>query len=90
MRYCSPSPNDGPPGELHAIAIQQLEVWESVAYGWPRYPDGRCVRCGKCDQSMYMLRDIQGVMYDYSDSEIDALIVAHLRQRHEEVLNGND
>jgi hypothetical protein len=71
-------------GELADIAKEQLKVWQDRALDWPRYPDGRAIRCGKCDQSMYFTADIQGMVYSYTGAEILALIVAHIRQRHED------
>ena len=73
-------------GEIHPLALNQLAVWQAACIDWPRYPDGRCVRCGKCDQSIYMRWDINQVRYQYTKDEILALIVAHVRQAHEEVL----
>lgn len=87
MRLYSPSPNESP-GEIHPIAKQQLAIYVDVAKDWPRYPDGRCVRCGKCDQSIYFRWDANGVRYAYQYEEITALVVAHLRQAHAEVIDG--
>jgi len=81
----SQNPNASP-GEIHPMALNQLVVYQVAATDWPRYPDGRCVRCGKCDQSIYMRRDIHGVTYQYTKDEILALVVAHIRQAHEEAL----
>lgn len=89
MRMYKQSPNESP-GVIHPMAVKVLEQWEGEAFNWPRYPDGRCVRCGKCDQSIYMSRDIHGVLYNISQEEILSLTVAHLRQRHPEVIDGNE
>jgi hypothetical protein len=79
----SQNPNASP-GELHPIALNQLVVYQVAATDWPRYPDGRCVRCGKCDQSIYMRWDKNHVRYQYTKDEILGLVVAHIRQNHEE------
>lgn len=78
----SQNPNASP-GEIHPMAINKLAVFQVAAIDWPRYPDGRCVRCGKCDQSMYMRWDVNHVRYQYTKDEILALVVAHIRQAHE-------
>ena len=78
----SQNPNASP-GEIHPMAINQLAAYLAASSDWPRYPDGRCVRCGKCDQSIYMRWDRQGVRYQYTKAEIDALVVAHIRQAHD-------
>lgn len=77
-------------GEIHSIAVQQLALYQETALDWPRYPDGRAIRCGKCDQALLFTYDIQGTAYAYADHEILALIVAHIRERHSEVVCGND
>lgn len=85
-----PTPNESP-GEVHPMAVAQLELYQRIAESWPRYPDGRCVRCGKCDQSIYMRWDSQGQRYQYLYSQILSLVVAHIRQNHEKVIeNGID
>jgi hypothetical protein len=82
------SPNDSPKdGTIHPLGLAQLAVFQEAAIMWPRYPDGRAIRCGKCDQSMYFTLDPGGKPYRYSDDEIMALIVAHIRQNHEEAVN---
>lgn len=79
----SHSPIDG-------IALEQLAGYQTVAIDWPRYPDGRAVRCGKCDQSIWFAYDINGTPYVYEDHELLALKVAHIRQVHPEATNGNE
>lgn len=73
------------------IAEQQLKEWEAIALKWPLYRvnDGTQtpVRCEKCGQSVWFVNDLFGNPYQYSESEILALTVAHIRQRHEEVIN---
>jgi hypothetical protein len=74
-------------GEIHPLALGQLAIYQDIARDWPRYPDGRCVRCGKCDQSIYMRRDVNNVAYSYTKDEIESLVVAHIRQAHAEVID---
>jgi hypothetical protein len=81
-----PSPNDSPKdGTVHQIALEQLAEYQAIADTWPRYPDGRAVRCGSCDQALWFTYDRNGQPYRYKDNEKISLIVAHIRQRHPEV-----
>lgn len=73
---------------ISGLALSQLAPYQMAAYDWPRYPDGRAVRCGKCDQSMYFTEDANEVKYVYTDEEKLALIVAHIRQVHPEAVDG--
>lgn len=82
-------PNESP-GTIHGISLAQLAPYQEAAITWPRYPDGRFVRCGKCDQAIYATADIMGEQYRYEDHETQALIVAHIRQNHVEYVDGND
>lgn len=77
-------------GTVHGIALAQLAIYQEFAKEWPRYPDSRSIRCGKCDQSIWFLYDENGEVYRYTDDEKLALIVAHIRQNHEEYVNGTD
>lgn len=79
--------NDRAPGELAGIALEQLAPYREVAATWLIYPDGRCHRCMECDQNIWFSRDRQGQPYRYTDAEILALIVAHIRQCHAEVID---
>jgi len=87
VRLFLQSPNDGKPGEIHPIALQQLETWQHIATVWAKYVSGRCVRCDACGQSIYMHSDSQGNKYTYTHQETLALTVAHIRQRHAEVID---
>lgn len=71
------------PGEIHPTALTQLAQYQAIAMQWPRYPDGRAIRCGKCDQSLWFIYDEQDRPFIYDESETLALTVAHIRQRHE-------
>lgn len=83
-------PNDSPrDGTIHPIGLQQLAEYQELAGDWPRYPDGRSMRCGKCDQNLWFTRDLNGSHYVYEDHELMSLVVAHIRQNHAEVTSGN-
>jgi hypothetical protein len=86
--------NDREPGAIAPVAIKQLQAYENVAKTWPIgfiFQDDRwCNVCEWCGQNIWFERDINGVEYYYSAPEILALIVAHIRQVHSEVTNGND
>lgn len=85
------TPNDSPmDGTIHPIGLEQLAAFQAVAINWPRYPDGRAMRCGQCDQAMWFTSDIIGTEYIYEDHELLALKVAHIRQNHSEVINEYD
>jgi hypothetical protein len=77
-------------GEIHPTALAVLAQYQTIAIDWPRYPSGRAVRCGKCDQALYFTTDITGKPYIFEDHEKLALTVAHIRQNHSEVINGNE
>lgn len=78
--------NDRAPGELAPIALEQLAPYQRIAEDWGIYPQ-ECYRCKKCDQSLWFVNDKRGQLYRYTDDEILALIVAHIRQRHPEVID---
>lgn len=83
-------PNDSPrDGTIHPIGLQQLAQYQELALTWPRYPDGRAMRCGKCDQNLWFTYDLNGNQFVYADEEKMALVVAHIRQNHAEVYSGN-
>lgn len=77
-------------GTVHGIALAQLAIYQEFAREWPRYPDNRAIRCGKCDQSIWFLYDENCEVYRYTDEEKLALVVAHIRQNHEEYVNGTN
>jgi hypothetical protein len=91
MQLFKDNPNDSPmDGTIHPIGLEQLAGYQRLADAWPRYPDGRAVRCGRCDQSLWFTYDEDGTPYRYSTDETMALTVAHIRQRHAEAINGTD
>lgn len=77
-------------GMIHGIAYAQLAPYQELAKTWPRYPDGRFIRCGKCDQGILATADIMGIEYSYTEDETMAVIVAHIRQNHQEYVDGTD
>lgn len=76
--------------QIHPLGLMQLAQYQEAARDWPRYPDGRAIRCGKCDQSLWFSYDITGTPYRYTEDEKLALIVAHIRQNHSEAVNAID
>jgi hypothetical protein len=74
--------NDRPKGELAPIALAELEGWRAVAAQWDVYTDGRSNRCHDCHQNIWFSKDPQGHDYQYNPSELESLLIAHLRQCH--------
>lgn len=73
---------DREPGEIAAIALEQLRPYQEFAAEFGVYPDGRCRRCMECDENIYFTTDPNGVPYTYTDDELSGLKVAHIRQCH--------
>jgi hypothetical protein len=71
-------------GEIADVALVDLEKWQAVAIEWPVYTDGRCNRCTDCHQNVWFSTDPRGYKYTYTDDEILALKVAHVRQCHDQ------
>jgi hypothetical protein len=93
--YAAPGhPNDSPKdGTIHEIAVRQLAAWEAIASQWVLVRVGSYLRCCECRQAVVRLIDDKGQDYQTSDTEILALKVAHLRQRHPELerhINASD
>lgn len=80
--------NDREPGEIAQVAIEQLKSYQNVATEWQTYTDGRANRCQECHQNVWFSKDPRGNTYTYTDDEILALKVAHIRQLHSEVVSG--
>ncbi len=82
--------NNREPGEIADIARLQLENYQALALVWPTtnvYRDQRhCVVCSECRQCLWFRLDKNGQEYLYSDDELQALKVAHIRQLHAEVI----
>jgi hypothetical protein len=71
-------------GEVADIAIRQLAVIQNCAITWPVVEQGNENRCGLCSQNLWFRYDTYGEPYGYSDEELLALKVAHIRQNHQE------
>jgi hypothetical protein len=68
------------PGAVEA----ELRAWQERAMEWPLVSDGTMERCAKCLQGVIRVRDDAGNAYRYSPAARLVLIVAHLRQVHDE------
>lgn len=73
---------------LAPAAERQLAAWQELARDWAtlRVLDVDCgiwvVRCASCFGGIYRATDRHGHEYRYSDAEIGALVVDHLRRSH--------
>jgi hypothetical protein len=81
-------------GEIADVALNQLAEWEAIARPWPMerhiHNDRPSWCCAVCDKTIYFVNDPRGEIYVYTDAEILALKVAHIRQAHSgEVQAGN-
>lgn len=81
--------NNRPPGEIAPIAWEQLKPYRDAASTWPVHEDGRFNRCRVCTQNIWFWHDANGNPYVYETDEIIALIVAHIRQVHPEVVTND-
>jgi hypothetical protein len=91
------SPNDSPrDGTVHEIALDQLAQWQRIAESWSvrvtkRKDATGLMRevniCGQCEQNIWFTADKNGLVYAYDMEEVLSLIVAHIRQNHEEAVN---
>jgi|SRR5579862_458890 hypothetical protein len=79
--------NDRPKGEIANVALEQLKAWESIAESWGVYTDGRSNRCAECHQNIWFSMDAARHPYTYTEEEILALKVAHVRQCHSQAGN---
>lgn len=85
--------NDREPGKIAEIAKQQLRRYQNAADTWPLvehkhdYRLGYC--CRTCDKTIYFTQDREENPYHYEQSEIRALIVAHIRQCHADIIDEN-
>jgi hypothetical protein len=72
-------------------ALKELAVWEGIASKWEFYvhPD-TYLRCRECHQGIARMADRHGTLFDYDESDILALKVAHIRQIHAEIYDGID
>ena len=80
-------------GEIAPVALEQLRGYQSRAQSWPMArhshnsdtakgrPCWCCTVCNPCE-TVWFVNDRAGNIYTYSDEEILALKVAHIRQVH--------
>jgi hypothetical protein len=85
------SPNEGPRGELHDIAIRQLEQRQAITKDWPTFFDhfegDTYVRCKRCDLALYQVaKNYQNYVYD--SAEVQTMITAHIANHHPEAFSG--
>lgn len=77
------------PPKVSGMAVSQLEAWEKLAQDWPAYEDSlvavRLMRCASCHIGLYRLTDEDGRPFTYTDAQLLAQVVAHLRQAHMEL-----
>lgn len=82
--------NDREKGEIAEVALLQLMRYNAAAETWPvgqEYRDDRyCNVCRVCDQNIWFSTDLKDQPFKYSEAELKALIVAHIRQIHEGVI----
>jgi hypothetical protein len=72
------------------IALKELERWQALNLVWPWSSDEGYLRCGDCGSGIHQTHDRHGNRYLITDEELDALCVAHLRNRHEGALPDED
>jgi hypothetical protein len=81
--------NDRQSGELAPVALEQLARYQALARSWymERHEhqgrDGWCCMVDECDETLWFVNDLDGNIYHYTDDEILALKVAHIRQIHD-------
>ena len=70
---------------------EELKEWREIAGGWATYKtmDESACRCIRCNQSIYFVYDMHGEHYTYTEDEILALKIAHIRQVHANVKDQN-
>lgn len=80
--------NSRAPGDLAQVAKDQLSAFQEAAKNWPLYIDVNdlraCHRCTRCGQNIWFGTDSEGRDYHYTEDEIMTLVVAHIRQAHED------
>lgn len=85
--------NDREPGEIADIAKWQLRRYQNAADTWPLIEHRHNARmgwcCRKCDKTVYFTQDQYENSYTYVTAEIRALIVAHIRQSHADMVDEN-
>ena len=78
-----------PLGQVAPLALRQLAAWEEIAKDWAtfdgadaEFPNVVVERCASCFGGIYRKTDDLGKTYAYTDAEVLALVVAHLRLAH--------
>ena len=77
-------------GQLAPLAIHQLRAWEEIAHNWvviiaARDGEWHCI-CPNCDQSILPLKkENTSTYYVFTNNELLAATVAHLRNRHRDL-----
>jgi hypothetical protein len=81
-------------GEIAPVALEQLRGYQARAQSWPMErhehhsetamgrPCWCCVVCDPCE-TIWFINDRAGGIYTYTEDEILALKVAHIRQVHD-------
>lgn len=79
--------NDRESGAIASIAMEQLRSYQERAANWRMYRvrrEGRDVSCCQaCLQALWFVSDEDEQLYVYTDDELLALKVAHIRQAHD-------
>jgi hypothetical protein len=79
--------NNRPKGVVAGVAVNQLKTYQERAANWPMFRvrrDGRDLyACQLCEQSLFFYSDEEEQPFVYSDDELLALKVAHIRQNHD-------
>jgi hypothetical protein len=82
--------NNRPKGQVAEIALEQLAPFVRAAKGWSLREVNRDNRhgmaCSLCNQMIFFISDVNGVLFAYSEDDIQALVTAHIRQLHESVV----
>lgn len=84
--------NDRPTGTIAPVAMEQLRAYQRTASNWPVFEvrrDGRdCMCCQQCNECLWFVTDEEEQRYQYTDDELSALKVAHIRQAHDKENRG--
>jgi hypothetical protein len=71
------------PPKLGWQATAQLAAWQELAEDWPVALDAEGVgRCEACGKGVILWLDKSKRPYRYTDEQVRALIVLHLREYH--------
>jgi hypothetical protein len=74
---------------MPTVAERQLAAWEKIAAGWPAEDAQQTIRiCTACRKGIYLVTDQTGAPYVYTEEEILAHLVLHLRNHHLELAPG--